>query len=108
MITWLNPDHFGEEAAGRVARGLRPYPQQLDIDGGLHDLAPEHEAMRLFDSAPQIKGQMAMATDANEALAAVKSVPCPTCHAPAGRSCKRPSGHRAASPHAARIAAANV
>lgn len=32
-----------------------------------------------------------------------KSIPCPKCHAPAGSSCKRPSGHRAMTLHADRI-----
>ena len=38
--------------------------QQLDIDGGLHDLAPQHETMRLFTASPQIRGQIALDTDA--------------------------------------------
>lgn len=38
--------------------------QQLDITGRLHDIAPAHETVRLFDSAPQIKGQIALDTDA--------------------------------------------
>ncbi len=37
--------------------------QQLDIDGRLHDIAPANETRRLFDSAPQIKGQTALDTD---------------------------------------------
>lgn len=35
-----------------------------------------------------------------------KSLPCPVCPAQPGQSCKRPSGHRAASMHAARVDAA--
>jgi hypothetical protein len=35
-----------------------------------------------------------------------RSIACPTCAAPAGASCKRPSGHRAAELHAARVALA--
>lgn len=37
--------------------------QQLDIEGGRHDLAPATETLKLFGSAPQIKGQTAMQTD---------------------------------------------
>lgn len=33
-------------------------PQQLDIGGGFHDLAPTHERVRLFEPAPaQLAGQ---------------------------------------------------
>jgi hypothetical protein len=31
--------------------------QQIDIDGGLHDLAPQSEIMRLFGHKPQLPGQ---------------------------------------------------
>ncbi|WP_435521585.1 zinc finger domain-containing protein [Aquamicrobium terrae] len=36
----------------------------------------------------------------------VTRVPCPTCQAPAGRWCRRPSGHRAADLHVDRERAA--
>jgi hypothetical protein len=36
---------------------LRRLPQQLDLGGGLHDLARENEAMRLFDHKPQLPDQ---------------------------------------------------
>jgi hypothetical protein len=35
-----------------------------------------------------------------------KSQPCPTCFVPAGRKCRRPSGHEAPQLHADRILAA--
>jgi hypothetical protein len=35
-----------------------------------------------------------------------KSIACPTCKAEPGQSCRRPSGHRAMTLHAPRIAAA--
>jgi hypothetical protein len=35
--------------------------QQLDVDGQLHDLAPTHERLRLFEPAPaQLTGQTHM------------------------------------------------
>lgn len=37
-----------------------------------------------------------------------KAIRCPRCAAPAGSSCRRPSGHRAASIHATRITAAEA
>jgi hypothetical protein len=42
--------------------------QQLDVDGGAHDLAPAHKALRLFDPAPnQLAGQLFMSTDESTA-----------------------------------------
>jgi hypothetical protein len=124
-IMWLNPDFFPADECERVNRqpstdpitGAAPpsaraplparLPQQLDLDGGLHDLAPEHEALRLFDSAPQIRGQIALDTD-ELTRDDVRAVACPSCHAPAGSPCKRPSGHRAMNPHAPRVRAAEA
>lgn len=37
-----------------------------------------------------------------------KAIECPSCHAGAGESCKRPSGHRAAELHVARVAVAEM
>lgn len=37
--------------------------QQLDFDGGRHDLASATEQPKLFDSAPQMRGQIALDTD---------------------------------------------
>lgn len=37
---------------------VRPFAQQLDLDGGLHDLAPPTRQERLFEPAPeQLAGQ---------------------------------------------------
>jgi hypothetical protein len=42
--------------------------QQLDIDGQLHDLAPTHERLRLFEPAPaEIAGQTHMDTTERKA-----------------------------------------
>ncbi len=39
-------------------RALRPFAQQLDLDGQLHDIAPHSERLRLFDPVPaQLEGQ---------------------------------------------------
>lgn len=42
---------------------MSPFNQQLDLNGGRHDLAPATESQKLFDSAPQIRGQIALETD---------------------------------------------
>jgi hypothetical protein len=39
-----------ESARGRT---LLPFPQQLDTDGRLHDIAPAVERLRLFEPAPE-------------------------------------------------------
>lgn len=39
------------------------FDQQLDLDGGRHDLAPAHEQPHLFTSDPQLKGQTAMSIE---------------------------------------------
>jgi hypothetical protein len=39
------------------------FDQQLDFDGNRHDLAPAVEQPKLFDSAPQMRGQIALDTD---------------------------------------------
>lgn len=40
------------------------FPQQIDLDGGLHDVAPVHERLRLFAPAPaQLAGQTHLDTD---------------------------------------------
>lgn len=44
--------------------------------------------------------------DVIEGTTCPKSLPCPTCGARSGDSCRRPSGHRADRLHADRIAAA--
>lgn len=46
-------------------RALPPLAQQLDIDGGLHDLAPQTRQERLFEPAPfaQLDGQQYLDTD---------------------------------------------
>jgi hypothetical protein len=36
---------------------LQPFAQQLDTDGRLHDIAPEHERLRLFEPDVQLPGQ---------------------------------------------------
>jgi hypothetical protein len=46
------------------------------------------------------------AGDAIEGSTCPRALPCPTCHAGAGSPCYRPSGHRAMSLHAERVAAA--
>jgi hypothetical protein len=106
VLTWLNPDHFPAADVERVnnhpAAPPPRLPQQIDFDGGLHDLAPGHESLKLFDSAPQLDGQIALDTDEPEPVDA-RSVACSKCKAPAGRPCKRPSGHRAMTSHAARV-----
>jgi hypothetical protein len=34
------------------------FDQQLDLDGNAHDIAPEHERLKLFEPAPeQLEGQ---------------------------------------------------
>jgi hypothetical protein len=38
-------------------RPLRPFAQQLDVDGQLHDIPLETRPMRLFEHEPQIPGQ---------------------------------------------------
>jgi hypothetical protein len=38
-------------------RALRPLLQQLDTEGRLHDIAPEHERLRLFEPDVQLPGQ---------------------------------------------------
>lgn len=102
MITYMNPAIFPADEITETMNRPALLGQQLDLDGRLHDLAPAAETLRLFDSAPQIRGQIALETDPLT-IADVRAVECPTCHAPAGRPCKRPSGHRAASPHAGRV-----
>jgi hypothetical protein len=43
---------------------MRPRAQQIDLDGQLHDLAPQTERMRLFNPAPtQLAGQTYIDTD---------------------------------------------
>ena len=42
---------------------LGPLPQQLDVDGRLHDLVPQHEPVRLFEQTPHVQGQLYMDTD---------------------------------------------
>jgi hypothetical protein len=37
------------------------FAQQLDTDGQLHDIEPEHERMRLFDPDVQLPGQTRLA-----------------------------------------------
>jgi hypothetical protein len=45
-------------------RALLPFPQQLDTDGRLHDIAPEVERLRLFEPAPeQLPGQTWLEVD---------------------------------------------
>jgi hypothetical protein len=34
-----------------------PFLQQLDIEGRRHDIGPEHERLRLFESDVQMPGQ---------------------------------------------------
>jgi len=36
---------------------LRRFAQQLDTDDSLHDIAPEHERLRLFEPDTQLAGQ---------------------------------------------------
>lgn len=36
---------------------VRPFDQQLDVDGRLHDLAPLTERLRLFEPDRQLPGQ---------------------------------------------------
>jgi hypothetical protein len=41
--------------------------QQIDLDGRLHDVAPQHERLRLFSPAPtQLAGQTYLNTDNEE------------------------------------------
>jgi hypothetical protein len=42
---------------------LGPPPQQLDVDGRLHDLVPQHEPLRLFEHTQHVRGQLYMDTD---------------------------------------------
>jgi hypothetical protein len=50
-----------------VAAPLAPLPAQLDTDGRLHEIAPQSEAMRLFEPAPrQLEGQTAMEVEATQ------------------------------------------
>lgn len=43
---------------------LRALLAQLDLDGQAHEIAPEHETMRLFEPAPpQLAGQTHLDTD---------------------------------------------
>lgn len=43
---------------------LTPLLAQLDLDGGLHEVAPETGRMRLFEPAPtQLEGQTYIDTD---------------------------------------------
>ncbi len=47
-----------------VSGPLAPVEQQIDLDGGLHDIAPQNERMRLFEPAPaQLQGQTFMQLD---------------------------------------------
>jgi hypothetical protein len=39
------------------------FDQQLDLYGQAHDVAPAHEQPKLFGSAPQLRGQIALETD---------------------------------------------
>jgi hypothetical protein len=56
-------------------RPLRPFPQQLDLEGKPHDLAPEVERLRLFEPAPaQLPGQAWLELDDDE-LAAREATP---------------------------------
>jgi hypothetical protein len=42
----------------RAGASLAPLPAQLDLDGGLHEIAPQTERLRLFEPAPaQLQGQ---------------------------------------------------
>ena len=48
-------------------RPLRPFPQQLDLEGQPHDVAPEVEGLRLFEPAPaQLPGQAWLEFDDEE------------------------------------------
>ena len=38
------------------------FDQQLDIFGDAHDLAPVTETLKLFESATQVRGQLALGT----------------------------------------------
>jgi hypothetical protein len=50
-----------------VAAPLPRLAAQLDTDGRLHEIAPQSEAMRLFEPAPrQLEGQTAMEVDAEQ------------------------------------------
>jgi hypothetical protein len=50
-----------ESARGRT---LLPFPQQLDTEGRLHDIGPEHKGVRLFEPAPeQLPGQASIELD---------------------------------------------
>ncbi|HEV2924023.1 MAG TPA: hypothetical protein VGW98_08315 [Solirubrobacteraceae bacterium] len=61
----LNPEP--ELALGpkpRACGTLAPLPAQLDLDGNLHEIAPQTERMRLFEPAPaQLPGQTHIDTD---------------------------------------------
>jgi hypothetical protein len=55
---------YAEAQAAEVGCRLA---QQLDLEGNLHDLAPQNERLRLFDPAPaQLPGQTYMHTDHEE------------------------------------------
>jgi hypothetical protein len=47
-------------------RALVPFAQQLDTHGRLHDIAPEHERLRLFEPDVQVPGQTSLEPDAEE------------------------------------------
>jgi hypothetical protein len=58
------PDGFRTVTARHAIRKApqknksRPFAQQLELDGGVHDLAPSSERVRLFKPAPaQLPGQ---------------------------------------------------
>lgn len=60
----LRPEPFKAHQE-RASVPLAPLPQQLDLDGGLHDLAPQTRQERLFEPAPtQLAGQTSMAAEA--------------------------------------------
>jgi hypothetical protein len=45
-------------------RALLPFPQKLDTNGRLHEIAPEHERLRLFEPAPErLPGQGSLELD---------------------------------------------
>jgi len=44
-------------------RTLLPFLQQLDVEGRLHDIAPEHERPRLFEPDVQLPGQTWLEVD---------------------------------------------
>ncbi len=51
------------EAQVADAPASRRLAQQLDLDGHLHDLAPQSDRMRLFEPDTQLAGETFMDTD---------------------------------------------